>query len=162
MNLRTLSARMTTPRVCGSQRQGVSHELAATGSRFGVTLLELIVVIAMLGLVLAIAAPAFIVPTAHERRDLGTVLAAARRSAVLRGEPVTLSVDDGGAWMLTGDASPTTAPIATGTLDESTGRLRVRVSPLGSCIPEPSAAAQTTDWSAVGCGPSAPVEVPRS
>jgi prepilin-type N-terminal cleavage/methylation domain-containing protein len=152
---------MTIPRLRGCQRQGVSHEPRGIRLRYGVTLLELIVVIAMLGLILAIAAPAFIVPSADDRRDLASVLAAARRTAVLRGEPVTLNVGDAGEWMLMSDASTTAPAIATGTLDPPLGRIRVRVSPLGSCIPESSAGDAAKDWSAVGCGPPARAEVPH-
>lgn len=153
---------MTRSRRRGSVRQGVSHRRARALSRAGVTLLELIVVIAMLGLLLAVAAPAFIVPTAHNRADLAAVLAAARRAAVLRGEPVTLSVDEAGAWVLTGDASPAAPAIATGSLETTSGRIRVRVSPLGSCVPEPAPGVPSQDWSAAGCGALPAREVPRS
>jgi prepilin-type N-terminal cleavage/methylation domain-containing protein len=153
---------MTRSRRRGSVRQGVSHGRARSLSRAGVTLLELIVVIAMLGLLLAVAAPAFIVPTADGRTDLAAVLAAARRAAVLRGEPVTLSVDEAGAWVLTGDAAPAAPAIATGSLEATSGRLRVRVSPLGSCIPETAPGVPPQDWSAAGCGVLPAREVPRS
>jgi hypothetical protein len=121
-----------------------------------VTLLELIVVLALLGLVLAVAAPAFIVPAATSISDLGSSLATARRAAVLRGEPVTLTVDDAGAWRVDGDASPMAPAIATGRLDSTVGRLRVRVSPLGTCIPEPVDGARVPDWNALGCTLTSP------
>ena len=120
------------------------------------TLLELIVVLSLLGLVLAVAAPAFIVPAVAPTSDLGSALATARRAAVLRGEPVTLIVDDAGAWRLDGDASPTAPSIATGRLASSVGRLRVRVSPLGTCIPEPVDGARVPDWNALGCSLTSP------
>ena len=116
----------------------------------------------MLGLLLAVAAPVFIVPAADSRSDLAAVVAAARRTAVLRAEPVTLSVDDAGVWVLTGDASPTGPAIATGSLDAAVGRIRVRASPLGACVPETTPDPATQDWSAVGCGPHPAREVPRS
>ena len=124
-------------------------------------MLELIVVIAMLGLVVAVAAPAFIVRAERSGSDLEGVLAAARRTAVLRGEPMTLSIDDAGAWSLTGDASPTAPAITTGTLDAPPGRTRVRVSPLGTCVPELVPATPRQNWTAAGCGPVA-VGTPRS
>ena len=86
----------------------------------------------MLGLLLAVAAPVFIVPAADSRSDLAAVVAAARRTAVLRAEPVTLSVDDAGVWVL------------------------------GACVPETTPDPATQDWSAVGCGPHPAREVPRS
>jgi prepilin-type N-terminal cleavage/methylation domain-containing protein len=138
----------------------VRHPRTLSGRRVGVTLLELIVVIALLGLVLAIAAPAFITPNARPGADLESALSAARRAAVLRGEPVTLDVDEAGSWRLTGDASQTSAAIATGTLDDDPGRLRVRVSPLGACVPE-TASSTSVDWNAVGCGPFPVTEARR-
>jgi len=116
-----------------------------------VTLLELIVVLVLLGLVLAVAAPAFIVPATTSTSDLGSALVTARRAAVVRGEPVTLTVDDAGAWRVDGDASPTAPSIATGRLGSTVGRLRVRVSPLGTCVPDPLGGAHAADWNAVGC-----------
>jgi Tfp pilus assembly protein FimT len=126
-----------------------------------VTLLELIVVLALLGLVLAVAAPAFIVPAATSTSDLGSSLATARRAAILRGEPVTLTVDDAGAWRVDGDASPTVTSIATGRLASAVGRLRVRVSPLGTCIPEPVDGARVPDWNALGCSLTSPASRAR-
>jgi prepilin-type N-terminal cleavage/methylation domain-containing protein len=152
---------MATSRSRGCQRQGVRHGPRPACRRDGVTLLELIVVMAMLGLVLAVAAPAFIVRPERTGTDLERVLGAARRTAVLRGEPVTLSVDNAGAWALTGDASPTAPAIATGTLEAPPGRMRVRVSPLGTCVPDLVPATSSQNWSAAGCGPVA-AGVPRS
>ena len=120
------------------------------------TLLELIVVLALLGLVLAVAAPAFIVPATPSTSNLGSSLATARRAAVLRAEPVTLTVDDAGAWRVDGDASPTAPSIATGRLASTVGRLRVRVSPLGTCVPEPVDGARIPDWNALGCSLTSP------
>jgi prepilin-type N-terminal cleavage/methylation domain-containing protein len=152
---------MATSRSRGCQRQGVRHGRRPACQRAGVTLLELIVVIAMLGLILAVAAPAFIVRPERTRNDFQGVLAAARRTAVLRGEPMTLSIDDAGVWSLTGDASPTAPAIASGTLEASPGRTRVRVSPLGACVPDLVPATPPQDWSAAGCGPAA-AGAPRS
>ena len=154
------SARASLSRGLGCQAQGVSQPRGGAESRRGVTLLELIVVLALLGLVLAIAAPAFIVPDARGTGNLESVLATARRAAVLRGEPVTLAIDDAGAWRLDGDATASAQPIATGRLDSPTGALRVRISPLGSCIPEPAPGSRA-DWSAVGCGPGGAAQVRR-
>jgi len=131
-------------------------------SRRGVTLLELIVVLALLGLVFAIAAPAFIVPIPVRASDLGAALATARRAAILRGEPVTLAIDAAGAWRVDGDASPAALPIAAGTTAASTGRMRVRISPLGTCIPEPEEnGVRLPDWNALGCGAMVSSEVMR-
>jgi prepilin-type N-terminal cleavage/methylation domain-containing protein len=150
-------ARAAALRPRGCQRQGASQ---AQG-RAGVTLLELMVVIAMLGLLLAIAAPAFIVPNARGTDDLHSVLAAARRAAVLRAEPVTLSIDDAGSWTLGRDGAPSEPAIAAGTLRDTPGRVTVRISPLGSCVPELISTAPAADWSASACGPGPSATVVR-
>jgi prepilin-type N-terminal cleavage/methylation domain-containing protein len=117
--------------------------------RAGVTLLELIIVLALMGLVLAVAAPAFIVPKSEHESDLAAVLSSARHAAILRAEPVTLSIDDAGAWRIDGDAS-VAEPIATGTLGGPVGRVRVHVSPIGACVGE--AASETAmDWDVADC-----------
>jgi prepilin-type N-terminal cleavage/methylation domain-containing protein len=143
---------------CASRRllgtgQGVRHRPSAPRCSIprGVTLLELIVVIALLGLILAIAAPAFIVPSASHDSELTTVLGTARRAAILRGEPVTLAIDSTGGWRLDGDATPAAPPIATGTLGSSVGRLRIRVSPIGTCVADPAGGAPVVDWNALDC-----------
>jgi prepilin-type N-terminal cleavage/methylation domain-containing protein len=119
--------------------------------RAGVTLLELIVVISLMGLVLAIAAPSFIAPAPERKSELTSVLETARRSASLRGEPVTLSVDDAGAWRIDGDATPTASPIGAGTLGSRIGAFRVRVSPLGTCVSDVARAPSLGDWNVVDC-----------
>jgi prepilin-type N-terminal cleavage/methylation domain-containing protein len=148
----------------GREAQGVSQRWMGPwrgSSRRGVTLLELIVVLALLGLVLAIAAPAFIVPSQPRASDLGAALATARRAAILRGEPVTLAIDAAGAWRVDGDASPGAPPIATGTIGPRIGKMRVRVSSVGTCIPEPADGVRLPDWNALGCGVAAASEVMR-
>jgi len=111
----------------GDRREGqrLSHGLVAHRAcvqRNGVTLLELIVVLALLGLILAIAAPSFTLPPIRSENPMTASLVAARRRAVIRGEPVTVSIN--------------------GT--------RVHVTPLGTCIPE-TTSHTTAPWDAIGC-----------
>jgi type II secretory pathway pseudopilin PulG len=115
-----------------------------------VTLLELIVVIALLGLILAIAAPAIVFPSEKKESELTTIIGAARRAAVLRGEPVTLTVA-GAAWRIASDAAPSAAPIAAGSLASSLGTFRVHVSPLGTCLPDADNGAGSSNWNALDC-----------
>ena len=110
------------------------HHNSAWRLRRGATLLELIVVLALLGLAIAVAAPAFVFPSEKKETNLSVVLATARRSAILRAEPMTLIVDRSGDWRLDSPATAGASPIATGTLDRSPGALRVQVSPIGTCI----------------------------
>lgn len=128
--------------------QGVRHR--SSSLRPGMTLLELIVVLALMGLVLAIAAPAFTTPRSAEASGLTAVVATARRAAILRAEPVTLSLDADGAWRIDGDATQTAPPLATGRLQSTVGELRVRVSPMGTCMPDRPVAGGA-DWNALEC-----------
>lgn len=121
--------------------------------RHGVTLLELIVVLALLGLVLALVAPSFLVPDIGRRNGLADAIATARRSAVLRAESITLTVDEAGRWEARGNAFPETPAIAAGTIATPIGRLRVHLTPLGGCVLE-LAAGTTMSWDAVRCRPA--------
>ena len=145
--LRFRYVRVRRPARRSSEGQGVSHGRHPRG----VTLLELIVVIVLLGLVLAIAAPSLIAPKPSRESELATVLGTARRAAILRGEPVTLSFDDAGAWRIDADANAGASPIASGKLVSPPGQLRVRVSVIGTCVGEPSANSANVDWNAVDC-----------
>lgn len=118
------------------------------------TLLELVVVLALLGLVLGVAAPSFILPERKQETALGGVIATARRAAVLRGEPVTLSVETEGRWRIEGSARSSREPIATGTLAQHVGSLRVHLTPLGACVLEPFADEALPAWDAVNCTPA--------
>jgi len=121
------------------------------------TLLELIVVLALLGLLLAVAAPAFVIPTEKKESALAVVLAAGRRAAILRAEPVTLIVGQNGDWRLDSPATAGASPIATGTLARSAGALRVQISPLGTCVAT-EGASTLRNWNAVQCRTDAAVE----
>jgi prepilin-type N-terminal cleavage/methylation domain-containing protein len=138
---------------CLIEGQGVRHRTtlrSPIAPRRGVTLLELIVVIALLGLILAIVAPAFIVPSPKRESELATALATARRAAILRGEPVTLAFRDE-VWEIDGDAMPAAAPIATGRLGASVGSFRVHVSPMGTCVTAAVGPSNSAEWNALDC-----------
>jgi type II secretory pathway pseudopilin PulG len=115
------------------------------------TLLELIVVLALMGMILTIVAPAFITPRTTVDSGLTGVIATARRAAIVRAEPVTIAVDPDGAWHIDGDATPTAPPIAAGRLASPVGQLRVRVSPIGTCVPDRPVAGKGTAWNALDC-----------
>ena len=102
-------------------------------NRAGLTLIEVVVVLVVLGLAAALVAPA-VRSSAEPDEDLANVLAAARETAVRRAERIYLSVDGRGAWQIR--ASTDTASIATGRFRDGTAQLRVRVSPLGACFSE--------------------------
>jgi prepilin-type N-terminal cleavage/methylation domain-containing protein len=121
--------------------------------RAGVTLLELIVVIALLGLILAVAAPSFLVPEGNGTTELADLVGTARRTAVLRGEPVTLVIETNGAWRVDAAAGRSRDAIATGSLTVAVGKVRVHLTPLGACVLEPLDALQGVSWDAVSCVP---------
>lgn len=120
-------------------------------ARRGVTLLELIVVLALLGLVVAIAAPSFIAPSARDDSELGHAVDVARRAALLRGEAVTLSLARDGSWRVDSDVSPNTSAIAVGSLRGPTTPLRIRISPIGSCVAESVDGSPMPSWNATTC-----------
>lgn len=148
------STRLLACRMVG---QSVRHESSHGRLRRGVTLLELIVVLALLGLLLAVAAPAFVIPREKKDSELAVVLTTARRAAILRSEPVTLIVSQSGDWRLDSPATADASPIATGTLDRSLGGLRVQISPLGTCVAT-QGVSTLPNWNAVQCRTDAVAE----
>ena len=129
--------------------QAVRQRLPS-GQRRGVTLLELIVVMALLGLIVALAAPAIVPSAERPKPELNVILDRARRAALLRGEPVTVTIDEQ-RWFIEGDASPASSPIASGTLVAPVPRLRVHISPIGTCILDAGPRATPTGWNALDC-----------
>ena len=141
---------------CHVVGQAVRHGSSTVRLRRGVTLLELIVVLALLGLLLAVAAPAFVIPSEKKESELAGVLATSRRAAILRAEPMTLVVSQNGDWRLDSPATANASPIATGTLGRSVGGLRVQISPLGTCLA--TGASSLPNWNALQCRTDAAVE----
>ena len=139
----------------------VRHRSQASYARHGVTLLELIVVLALVGLLLGIAAPAFVVPSPRPESDAASALTAARRTSLLRGEPVTLLLERDGSWRVVADASTGGAPINTGVVRGWTTPLRIHVSPVGTCIAEPADGADSAPWNVAGCSAAAPTHAAR-
>jgi Tfp pilus assembly protein FimT len=119
--------------------------------RHGVTLLELIIIVVVLGVMLAVAAPSLMPPAQQRDSQLAAVIATARRAALVRGEPVTVSFDAGGRWRLEVDASPSATLIARGNLVPPIGRLRVRISSAGTCVAEAIDELIAPVMDAVGC-----------
>lgn len=102
-------------------------------NRVGLTLIEVVVVLVVLGLAAALVSPA-IRSSAEPEEGLRNVLAATRDVAVRRSETMILSADERGAWRITtvGDSTP----VAYGRFSDGTAQIRVRVSPLGACFTE--------------------------
>lgn len=99
----------------------------------GITLLELLLVITLLALGAALAAPVFLARGDTATTPLTEPLRAARGNAVRRAETLHLSVSTAGQWRLDA-ASDSTAPLTTGVASGYRGpAVTVIVSPLGTC-----------------------------
>lgn len=104
-------------------------------TRRGFTLLEMLVVLAIIGLASAIVLPALL-RTHGADRSLQTVIENARAAAAQRGEVIYLRVEPTGAWHMEGGGSTLEHDSANGRIAPppvATAPLTLRVSPSGSC-----------------------------
>ncbi|MCC6928979.1 MAG: prepilin-type N-terminal cleavage/methylation domain-containing protein [Gemmatimonadaceae bacterium] len=129
----------------------VAWRLWGGRARHGVTLLELMVVLALLAVVAAFALPA-LAPPPPRGATVADAVRAARSAAVARGQLLSLAVDAEGVWevralppddslRLTGGAlrTPPTAPF------------RLQLTPLGACVAVSRLPAELAGWDAAGC-----------
>ena len=127
----------------------------ATRARHGVTLLELLVVLLLLGLAVALTLPRLSIPSrAAEGDPRARTVAMARALAVRRAEALRLEVDADGRWRLLARDSV----LQGGALPGGGARLRLVLSPLGVCVPEPSDDAPVPGgptWDVAACAPAA-------
>ena len=125
---------------------------AARRARRGVTLLELLVVLLLLGLAVALTLPRIAVPRGPDAGDpLARTVAMGRALALRRAEALRLEVDADGRWRLLARDSvlqrgqlPAAAP------------LRLGISPVGVCVPEPADEVAAPTWDAGTCAPVVP------
>ncbi|MGZ8414640.1 MAG: prepilin-type N-terminal cleavage/methylation domain-containing protein [Gemmatirosa sp.] len=121
-------------------------------ARRGVTLLELLVVLLLLGLAAALAAPRLLRPRAADAGDpLARTVAMGRALALRRAEALRLEIDADGRWRLVARDSV----LQRGALPTATTPLRLGISPLGVCMPEPADDAPAPAWDAAACAPDA-------
>lgn len=121
---------MTSPdrlRDWGTVRAPLPHP------RAGLTLLELLVVLAILAITTAVVPLAWRTPRASEGSALDALTRNARRDAIRRGEELRLRVDADGAWVLA--ARDGTEILETGRIASPTAALSLRVDALGTCRP---------------------------
>ena len=107
--------------------------------RRGFTLIEILVVLVLLGMAAALAAPALrsVLPT---RRGLSSLVPEAREAAAERGDTVYLRIAESGEWRIDARAAGS-KPVATGRVDPFPGLpLTLIVSPRGSCAFDPHSA----------------------
>lgn len=101
--------------------------------RAGLTLLELLVVLAILAITTAVVPLAWPRPRATSGSALDALIQTARRDAVRRGEELRLRVDADGAWVLA--ARDGTAILETGRIASPSTAVSLRVDALGTCRP---------------------------
>jgi prepilin-type N-terminal cleavage/methylation domain-containing protein len=124
----------------------------------GYTLIEILVVLTVMGLGAALAAPAFI-PRGNEEGAMQALTDRAREIAIRREESMSLHVESSGAWRIDGQASETAPPLATGHLPRPLAHsITLIFSPLGTCGPEVESteAAQVLGLNPLTCEARAP------
>jgi prepilin-type N-terminal cleavage/methylation domain-containing protein len=100
----------------------------------GLTLLEMVVVLVLLGVVLALSVPPLVPPRTGSDDPVQGVLDTARRAAVRRAESLSLAIDADGRWVIASADPSAPETVRSGRLDRSPGAaLRATVSPLGAC-----------------------------
>lgn len=106
--------------------------------RAGLTLLELLVVLAILAITTAVVPLAWRSPRAPDGSALDGLTQSARREAIRRGEELRLRVDVDGTWVLAardGTDILETGRIAIETATVPTTAVSLRVDALGTCRP---------------------------
>lgn len=124
-----------------------------SGKRRGVTLLELVVALTLLGVVAALVVPALATP-AGRRGAFDDVLRAARGVAIARAQSLTLDVGRDGAWLLRPGTAGDTTHLGSGALEqEPSVSFQLQLTPLGACLPASALPAEYGGWDAAACAP---------
>ena len=101
--------------------------------RRGVTLLELLIVLILMGITAALVVPAFVRRAAAPETANVALLASARRLAIRRAEPLRLRLSANGAWMVTGVRNGVV--VDSGHVRDSLMATDLLVDALGGCVP---------------------------
>ncbi len=99
----------------------------------GVTLLELLIVLVVMTVAAALVLPAFGARPTPAESIQTRVIAAARRTAIRRAEPLRIRLFADGAWSIRSQRDG--ALVDSGSVHEALPPSEVLVDPLGSCIP---------------------------
>ncbi len=100
----------------------------------GLTLIEILVVLILLGIAAGLIAPAFLPPHRNEESALATLIRRAQDIAATRGETVFLGIAASGDWRLDAGSTASAEALASGSLDGYDGpRGILVVSALGTC-----------------------------
>jgi prepilin-type N-terminal cleavage/methylation domain-containing protein len=123
-------------------------------ARRGVTLLELLVALVLLGGLVALVAPAMGAP-GPRTSDVMTVVRAARSTAIARAEPLVLTVAVSGEWTLRSLPPDDQRAVAEGRVATRPERgVRLQLSPLGACVPLTPLPSSLAGWDAASCTPA--------
>lgn len=105
--------------------------------RSAFTLLELVVVLAIMGLGIAVVAPSLVLRPPSSEESVKRVIASARQVAMRRAQTVTLDIDENGVWRVVSAGRDTSEVLLTGELDERpVDEVYLRITPLGVCLAE--------------------------
>ena len=100
----------------------------------GFSLIELVVVLIVLALAAAGAAPTLRREPAPGESGLASLILGSREAAAMRGETIRLIISSTGGWQMEGAASVGDGPIQSGRLDPFPGLpLTLNISPVGTC-----------------------------
>jgi len=121
-------------------------------NRLAFTLLELVVVLALMGLAMAVVAPSLVMRPPSAGEALQRVVTTARRAAINRAQTVTLGVDASGAWRVESAGREAGDVLVSGKLDEGPAQpIRIRVSSLGLCMAEADSASGGATFNPMTC-----------
>ena len=100
-------------------------------NRRAFTLIEMVVVLAVMGIALAVVGPSMILP--RRKNDISTIVTDARYAALRRSEQMTLSIAEDGKWSVSSVRSNGDAVLA-GRIDANDAiAVTIDISPLGLC-----------------------------
>ncbi len=111
--------------------------------RRGVTLLELLIVLTLMGVAAALVAPALVRPTAEPVSAGREIVNRARLQAVRRGEPLRVAMWANGAWVLSTQRDG--AVVDSGHVRDALPRADILMDALGSCVPAEAREARAFD-----------------
>lgn len=119
----------------GDIRVAESVTVTPTRRRDAFTLLELIVVLALMGLGVAIVAPSLVLRPPSSDEAVRRVVASARRVAMRRAQTVSLDIGADGVWRVAGADRDSAEILLSGELDERPRQdVHLRITPLGLCL----------------------------
>ena len=99
----------------------------------GVTLLELLIVLTLMGIAATLVVPALARPVRAPEAASDSLVASARRTAIRRAEPLRVRVAPDGAWDVVTQRNG--AVIDSGHVQDSLPALELLLDALGGCVP---------------------------